>query len=149
MLRVITRYFERLTCYCTFCLYKTQFCLENYVNFFARAYRSFFTKLRISSHSLMIERGRHFHPKIPADQRLCKLCSLDEVEDEFHFMVKCTSYADLRAELLSNISEIYDISNMSDNDIFLLLMGFKDYDTSKLVIKFVKSAFESRVSVDI
>ena len=77
------------------------------------------------------------------------MCSLDEVEDEIHFMVKCTSYADLRAELFSNISEIYDISNMSDNDIFLLLMGFKDYDTSKLVIKFVKSAFESRVNVDI
>ena len=38
---------------------------------------------------------------------------------------------------------------MSDNDIFLLLMGFQDYDTIALVIKFVKCAFESRVTVDI
>ena len=35
-------------------------------------------------------------------------------------------YADLRAKLFSNISEIYDINNMSDNDKFLLLMGFQD-----------------------
>ena len=58
-------------------------------------------------------------------------------------------YADLRAKLFSNISETYDINNMSDNDKFLLLMGFQGYDTITLVIKFVKCAFESRVTVDI
>ena len=66
-------------------------------------------------------------------------------------MLKCTYYADLHAKLFSNISEIYDINNMSDNDKFLLalLMGFQDYDTIALVIKFVKCAIESRVTVDI
>ena len=97
----------------------------------------------------MIEKGRHFHPKIPVDRRICTLCSLNEVEDELHFMLKCTFYADLRAKLFSSVSEIYDINNMSDNDIFLLLMGFKDYDTITLVIKFVKCAFESRIRVDV
>ena len=100
----------------------------------------------------MIEKGRHFHPKIPVDQRIRTSCSLNEVEDELHFMLKCTwgaYYADLRAKLFSNISETYDINNMSDNDKFLLLMGFQGYDTITLVIKFVKCAFESRVTVDI
>ena len=154
----ITNVYDRLWCdninnvqskLRTYCLFKNQFCLENYVSMFSCSYRSVFTKLRISAHPLMIEKGRHFHPKIPVDQRICTLCSLNEVEDERHFMLKCTYYADLRAKLFSNISEIYDINNMSDNDKFLLLMGFQDYDTITLVIKFVKCAFESRVTVDI
>ena len=37
---------------------------------FSRQQRSVFTKLRISAHPLMIEKGRHFHPKIPVDQRI-------------------------------------------------------------------------------
>ena len=82
----------------TYCLFKNQFCLENYVSMFSCQYRSVFTKLRISAHPLMIEKGRHFHPKIPVDQRayLYYICSLNEVEDELHFMLKCTYYADLR-----------------------------------------------------
>ena len=57
---------------------------------FSRQYRSVFTKLRISAHPLMIEKGRHLTPKIPVDQRIGTLCSLNEVEDELHFMLKCT-----------------------------------------------------------
>ena len=154
----ITNVYDRLWCdninnvlskLRTYCLFKNQFCLENYVSMFSCQYRSVFTKLQISAHPLMIEKGRHCHPKIPVDQRICTLCSLNEVEDEQHFMLKCTYYADLRAKLFSNISEIYDINNMSDNDKFLLLMGYQDYDTITLVIKFVKCAFESLVTVDI
>ena len=53
----------------TYCLFKNQFCLENYVSMFSCQYRSVFTKLRISAHPLMIEKGHHFHLKIPVDQR--------------------------------------------------------------------------------
>ena len=116
---------------------------------FSRQYRSVYTKLRVSAHTLMIEKGRHFHPKVPIDQRICTLCSLNEIEDELHFMLKCTFYADLRSTLLSNISETYDIDYMSDSELFVLLMRFQDYDSISSVIKFIKSAFESRVTVDI
>ena len=44
------------------------------------------TKFRISSHQLEIECGRY--RKIPASQRICKLCNL-EVEDELHFLLEC------------------------------------------------------------
>ena len=63
----------------SYCLFKKEFCLENYVKMFGRINRAPFTKVRVSAHSLMIEKGRHFHPKIPPEQRLCKLCSLNEV----------------------------------------------------------------------
>ena len=108
----------------TFCWFKNQFCFDYYVSLFSHQYRSVFTKLRITAHPLMIEKGRHFHQKIPVDQRICTLCSLNKVEDELHFMLKCTYYADLCTKLFKNISKIYDINSMSDNDIFLLLMVF-------------------------
>ena len=133
----------------SYCLFKKEFCLENYVMMFGHIDRSPFTKLRVSAHSLMIEKGHHFHPKIPPEQRLCKLCSLNEVEDEFHFMLKCTFYKDLRTKMMSDIAEIYDIDDMSDKERFILLMGFIDYDSILPVIRFVKSAFESCAVCDV
>ena len=97
----------------------------------------------------MIEKGRHYHPKIPPEQRLCKLCSLNEVEDEFHFMLKCTFYKDLRSKMMSDIAEIYDIDDITDKERFILLMGSIDYDSILPVIQFVKSAFESRIVFDV
>ena len=49
------------------------------------------TKLRISNHELMIERGRYHSPKIPREERLCQLCK-NKVEDEKHFIFKCILY---------------------------------------------------------
>ena len=45
------------------------------------------TKLRIRWHDLRIESGRYTKPhKTPLEQRLCLVCNLNEVEDEFHFI---------------------------------------------------------------
>jgi hypothetical protein len=55
-----------------------------------------YTKIRISNNSLKIEQGRH--NKTPLENRLCPLC-LAEVEDEFHFTVKCTSLYAVRDKL--------------------------------------------------
>jgi hypothetical protein len=41
------------------------------------------TELRISAHCLNIKRGRYNKPKIPIEERFCKLCA--EVETEEHF----------------------------------------------------------------
>ena len=52
----INNYQSKLRSYCTF---KKSFNLENYILMFSRNIRSSFSKLRISAHSLMIEKGRH------------------------------------------------------------------------------------------
>jgi hypothetical protein len=142
----ITNFQTKLRSYCCF---KKSFNSENYVVMFHRSLRAPFSKLRISAHSLMIEKGRHYTPKIEPQDRLCKLCNLNAVEDEFHFMMICPFYSDLRSKLLTDINEISDVDNLSDNEIFLFLMGATDYDCILPVIKFVKSAFESRISFDI
>ena len=76
---------------------KESYSLEKYLlldmdKFFITNY----TKTRISNSSLKIEQGRH--NKTPLENRLCPLC-LAEVEDEFHFTVKCTSLYAVRDKL--------------------------------------------------
>ena len=71
-----------------------------------------YTKIRISNSSLKIEQGRH--NKAPLENRLCPLC-LAEVENEFHFTVKCTSLYAVRDKLYDAISAIIpSFVNMTD-----------------------------------
>ena len=58
-------------------------------------YRKSICKLRVSSHRLEIETGRWAKPnKIPLKNRLCMICNV--LEDEFHFVLECSLYKDLR-----------------------------------------------------
>ena len=60
-----------------------------------------FTKFRLSDHSLVIE-GRRKRTKVPRDERICLLCT-EEVEDEIHFLIKCTSKTTKRSTIYRNI----------------------------------------------
>ena len=51
------------------------------------------SRFRLSSHSLSIETGRYHN--IVQTNRLCPICHTD-IEDEFHFILKCPMYDDLR-----------------------------------------------------
>jgi len=57
------------------------------------------SKLRMSSHRLNIETGRWARPTpIPLDQRKCTVCN--KLEDEFHFILECTIYTELRSKYI-------------------------------------------------
>ena len=56
------------------------------------------SKLRLSSHRLEIEVGRWARPnRTPLDQRKCRVC--DKVEDEFHFLLECGLYSQIRKKI--------------------------------------------------
>ena len=73
-------------------------CLQTYLSKpISTKYKKEITKLRLSSHNLLIETGRH--KKIPRELRICPLCHV-EVEDEFHYVLKCSIFNDLRRKYI-------------------------------------------------
>ena len=56
--------------------------------------RIYLTKLRLSAHDLAIEIGRYI--KVPREQRVCFHCNINVVETEYHFLLVCPKYKELR-----------------------------------------------------
>ena len=52
--------------------------------------RNAISKLRLSSHPLLVETGRY--TGVPREQRKCTLCELNDIEDEYHFVLRCSKY---------------------------------------------------------
>ena len=101
-----------------------------------RNLRNALTKLRLSSHQLAIESGRH--RGIERQNRKCTLCTTNDIEDEYHMVLICPQYQNLRRQFIGN----YYIRNPSMHKFIQLL------DSSGNVLKrlaiFIKKAFEAR-----
>ena len=75
--------------------YKHDFEQEKYLDFIQdNKFRTALTKFRLSSHDLAIERGRY--ESIPRNERICKYCNQNMTENEYHFLLVCPLYRDLR-----------------------------------------------------
>ena len=82
----------RARCYLTFANFKYQKYLD-FLNIVK--YRKCLSRLRLSSHRLEVEVGRWVKPnKIPYENRKCRICNV--LEDEFHFLLECPLYDNLR-----------------------------------------------------
>jgi hypothetical protein len=60
-------------------------------------HRHALTKLRLSSHKLNIEKGRHRN--ISREDRKCLMCSRNDLKDEYHFVLVCDAYKSLRKNI--------------------------------------------------
>lgn len=101
-----------------------------------------YTKIRINNSSLKIEQGRH--NKTPLENRLCPLC-LAEVEDEFHFTVKCTSLYAVRDKLYDEISAIIpSFVNMTDESKFKFMYTYSEYDVIRVIVKGINDMYNAR-----
>ena len=118
------------------------FFLEKYLLQESLVNRKNLTRLRISSHKLSVETGRF--DKTPLEKRLCAMCDKGLVKDEFHFMISCTAYEKPRDHLFKYLSSFTDTQNLSDNEIFSVLMFCNngDYEFTKAVCDFVNLSFE-------
>ena len=86
----------------TYCRFKHNFNLEPYLVFISdRKYKIALSRFRLSSHKLEIERGRH--RDINRDERKCKMCTLNVIENENHFLLVCPKYYDLRRKFSETI----------------------------------------------
>ena len=106
----------------TYLKYKCSFGPEKYLAILPFHKRKLLTRFRISSHKLMVERGRY--KKLDVSQKLCQNCSLNLVEDETHFLFQCPAHASDRNKLISLSSEIcLNFSTLQDNEQMIWLLN--------------------------
>ena len=112
---------------------KFDFRMEPHLNLVTNyKYRNAITKLRASSHTLEVERGRYTNPKTPLNDRLCSLCGI--IEDEAHFLVGCKSYTRERQELFAKIINVFPQNEqMNDTDKFVFMLSYPDQNLLTIV----------------
>ena len=82
-----------------YCIYKHNLVFETYLDSITeKRYRTALARFRSSSHNLFIETGRY--ENTPREERICKSCNMKKVESEYHFLLVCTHYRDLRLKYL-------------------------------------------------
>jgi len=117
--------------------FKSIFGREMYINIIdISKFRTALAKFRCSSHNLMIEYGRYFN--IPVEDRHCVYCETC-IEDEYHFLMQCPLYSDLRYKYIDN--RFTDI--MCTNN-FIRLINCNDETQLKNLAMFIYYALESR-----
>ena len=101
----------------------------------------------MSGHFLRIETGRfQRHGLIPASERLCKLCNNGEVEDEFHFLIRCPLYKSLRENLYeAAYLSCNNFPNLDEMAKFIYLLSCES-DLIAKVAEFCFRAFHLRDS---
>ena len=115
---------------------KRHFGREDYLHMYNENLRKQITQLRLSSHKLEIEMGRH--NDIEREERICNYCRMGRIESEEHFLFECPNYAKerehFRAQLLSHNKTfgnemggrklLNKIFRSKDNTVFTLLGNF-------------------------
>ena len=73
--------------------------IESYLNIINnKSFRISLSRFRLSFHKLEIEMGRYTGTE--RENRLCTQLNMRSVEDEYHFMLVCTKYIELRRKYL-------------------------------------------------
>ena len=71
------------------------FCLQYYLKIsMPDCYTILITRFRVSAHTLLTEKGRYHN--IDSGKRICQMCDMNDVEDEYNFILKCPFYTNLR-----------------------------------------------------
>ena len=55
------------------------------------------------------------------EKRICRLCDKNEIEDEFHFVMKCNQYTQARAILRHNLEKIGGVYEETTENLAHLL----------------------------
>lgn len=110
--------------------------------------RYLLTSLRSGTNKLRIETGRWKRPIEKEHERLCLQCHNGEVEDEKHFLLRCSRFQDLRKEMFENIrlKTGLDLGTKSQEIQWQKLMTCetKPGQRNAILKKFVRKALKER-----
>ena len=97
-------------------------------------------RFRISSHTLEIETGRHRRPKVPIEERTCKICRSNSVEDEQHFLIEClvADMVQLRNQLTATaITYISNYNTLNNQDKFNEILTNREPDIITAISRYL------------
>lgn len=102
------------------------------------SHRVALARLLCSSHTLHVETGRWKRPVTPYERRCCNICDV-KIEDEYHVVLECPLYDDLRKQLIPRQFRVRP-------SMFKLISLFNctNDKTLKALAKFVYLAFKLR-----
>ena len=127
----------------TFKLVKTTIGLEKYlIQVKNVTHRISLTKLRLSNHPLMIEKGRHL--RIPKHLRMCPFC-LNTVEDEVHFLIDCKCFVEHKKQFINEINIfLRDRYFLQRSSVEQFIAIITNVDMSSALAKHVNHLFQIR-----
>ena len=106
------------------------------------------TKLRTSTHSLEIEMGRFKFKdgkSIHVNERICKFCNLNVVEDEKHVIMSCKNYDVSRIKMFEDISDIFPDFTLKDiEEKFIFIMSVKDIELYNITTRYLNDVAKKR-----
>ena len=98
--------------------------------------RNVVSKVRLSFHRLAIESGRHIGTE--RQNRKCIFCTTNDIEDEYHFVLICPRYSNLRMHYIK-ICYYRDPSMLK----FIQLLNAAGKTLKHLAV-YISKAFEER-----
>jgi len=126
----------------SYCRFKNTFELEPYLDFITnKKYKTSLTRFRLSSHRLEIERGRYNN--ILRENRKCKFCNGHAIENEYHFLLVCPLYREIRKKHLKSYFQRWPTFNKFD----FLMQSANKRDIISLA-KYIFNANEMRNNID-
>ena len=130
----------------TYKIIKSDYRIEPHILYVRnKRYQRALTRLRVSSHKLNIEVGRHSRPYIPRHQRFCLYCDTGEIDNEIHFLLKCPFHSAGRFSLLQEIVHYLPLQSKPDHrDMFINIMTSKNQMILNALGKFVYEEFKRR-----
>ena len=125
----------------TYAKLKTEIGMEKYLCIIENVWdRTALTKISLSNHTLMIEKGRH--QGLLENQRLCPFCK-NKVETEQHFIMECKTFEIFRQKLFEDITEINDrFGLLDDTEKFVFLLS--NPEVGKIISEYLNKALQIR-----
>ena len=113
---------------------KREFIREKYLDCVTNdKHRIALSRFRCSAHKLAIEEGRYRN--IERNQRFCTRCNTNVVENEYHFMLVCPLYRDIRHEILPHYYSVWPNQRK-----FETLLNSTQTSVIKKIAKYIYSA---------
>lgn len=132
-------YYENLKCH---------FEIEHYLEFVKRPeYKKAITQFRLGIHNLRINTGRYENQgaPIPVEERICRSCNNNQLENITHFIMECEKYSTLRELFIPNITEKYpNFITLSPKEKKTLLLNEKSPHLCNIIGKYLHDIYMQR-----